>query len=80
MSTTALQSTLPQAENLALGPAPCSGLYRRYLREDWDDLMTFDDFCERVKNEPCQTCQGTRQIQTTEWPALYDACPDCQNA
>ena len=28
----------------------------------------------------CSGCNGTKQIQTTEWPALYDICPDCQNA
>lgn len=54
-------------------------LHVRYLRENWDDLMTFADFCEGVKNEPCPTCYGIRQIQTTEWPALFDVCPDCRN-
>ena len=27
----------------------------------------------------CTPCGGTGQIHTTEWPALYDVCPDCQN-
>ncbi len=34
-----------------------------------------DTICKPV----CATCHGTRQIQTIEWPALYDVCPDCQN-
>lgn len=32
---------------------------------------------EHERLEACQTCNGTRQIQTTEWPAMYAKCPDC---
>jgi hypothetical protein len=32
---------------------------------------------DRICKPVCATCHGTRQIQTTEWPALYDECPDC---
>ena len=35
-----------------------------------------DKYMELTK--PCSTCHGTKQIQTTEWPALYDSCPDCK--
>lgn len=32
---------------------------------------------EHERLEVCQTCNGTRQIQTTEWPVMYDTCSDC---
>lgn len=37
------------------------------------------DAMRDIISNHCATCHGTRQIQTTEWPAIYDACPDCQN-
>jgi hypothetical protein len=43
----------------------CSDLHARYLRENWDDLMTFEDFCERA-NQITPEEMTTRIVDSDE--------------
>ncbi len=36
-----------------------------------------DLVCDGVEAGVCQSCYGAKQVQTTEWPPIYDSCTDC---
>jgi hypothetical protein len=46
---------------------------------EYEQNLIESSLIDQIYNHVCVTCNGTRQIQTTEWPALYTACLDCQN-
>ena len=37
-------------------------------------------FAKIREAKECSTCHGRGEIQTRDWPAMYDVCPECSTS